>query len=185
MKKLFTIILLGLSFATFAYDYKLENVTVTDGDTVKATVIMGLNVALYKQSIRLLGFDTPETLHYKSKLELRAGLLVTLYVQKLRDAAKNFEIKGAKWDKYGNRIAGYMYLDGEELGQILIPLKFAREYHGEKKKPWTTEELQYIVDKLAPEFEPKKKTISNAPSVPSIRTILAGQVSFSPSTMMK
>ena len=46
------------------------------------------------------------------------------------------------WDKYGGRVLGELFLEtGENVAEILIHGRCARSYHGEKKKPWTLEEL--------------------------------------------
>ena len=46
------------------------------------------------------------------------------------------------WDKYGGRVLGELFLETvENLAEILIHGGSTRPYCGEKKKPWTLEEL--------------------------------------------
>ena len=43
------------------YFYKLLNVCVVDGDTIKADIDLGFGVVLKKRTIRLVGINAPET----------------------------------------------------------------------------------------------------------------------------
>lgn len=112
-----------------------------DGDTVKIIVLLGdLPV---KISLRILGVDTPEIKNGEGRLpeERHAAIKVRDYMRTLfsNNIAK---ICIRDWDKYGGRVLGDLFLEnGENVAEILIRGGWARPYHGEKKKPWTLEEL--------------------------------------------
>lgn len=112
-----------------------------DGDTVKIIILLG-DVAV-KLSLRILGIDTPEIKHADGRLpeEHTAAIKVRDYMKTLfpKNIAK---ICIRDWDKYGGRVLGELFLEtGENVAEILIHQGWARPYRGEKKKPWTLEEL--------------------------------------------
>ena len=112
-----------------------------DGDTVKIIVLFG-DVPV-RFSLRILGIDTPEIKHSEGRLpeEHNAAVKVRDYMRSLfpKNIAK---ICIRDWDKYGGRVLGELFLEtGENVAEILIHQGWARPYHGEKKKPWTLEEL--------------------------------------------
>jgi micrococcal nuclease len=112
-----------------------------DGDTVKIIVLFGETPV--KLSLRILGIDTPEIKHAEGRLpeEHVAAVKVRDYMRSLfpKNIAK---ICIRDWDKYGGRILGELFLEtGENVAEILIHGGWARPYRGEKKKPWTLEEL--------------------------------------------
>ncbi len=154
MKKLLTILLLGLSFVSFAGIYKLENITVKDGDTIKADILLGFGVKK-TDSIRLYGIDTPE-IHTRNKLEKRAGLLVKNWlINKIQNGKiiKLYTEDKEETGKFG-RPLGYISIDDLWLSNEMVELKFAKTYFGEKKKPWTDKELQHIIDVLEKSSSP-------------------------------
>lgn len=112
-----------------------------DGDTVKIIVLFGDIPVRF--SLRILGIDTPEIKHGEGRLpeEHIAAVKVRDYMRSL------FPLNIAKicirdWDKYGGRVLGELFLEtGENVSEILIHGRWARQYRGEKKKPWTIEEL--------------------------------------------
>ena len=112
-----------------------------DGDTVKIIVLFG-DVPV-RFSLRILGIDTPEIKHADGRLpeENKSAIKVRDYMRSLfpKNIAK---ICIRDWDKYGGRVLGELFLEtGENVAEILIHGGWARPYHGEKKKPWTLEEL--------------------------------------------
>ena len=112
-----------------------------DGDTVKIIILFGDIPVRF--SLRILGIDTPEIKHGDGRLpeEHYAAIKVRDYMR------LQFPINIAKicirdWDKYGGRVLGDLFLPtGENISEILISGGWARSYRGEKKKPWTLEEL--------------------------------------------
>ena len=112
-----------------------------DGDTVKIIVLF--RDIPVKFSLRIRGIDTPEIKNEEGRLPEEHTAAV-----KVRDYIRSFFPKNiAKicirdWDKYGGRVLGELFLEtGENVAEILIHGGWARPYHGEKKKPWTLEEL--------------------------------------------
>ena len=112
-----------------------------DGDTVKIIILFGETPVRF--SLRILGIDAPEIKNGEGRLpeEHKAAIKVRDYMRSL------FPTNIAKicirdWDKYGGRVLGELFLEtGENVAEILIHGGWARPYHGEKKKPWTLEEL--------------------------------------------
>ena len=43
------------------YTYKADVIKIIDGDTIDVNIHLGFDVILYKQRIRLMGIDTPES----------------------------------------------------------------------------------------------------------------------------
>jgi micrococcal nuclease len=112
-----------------------------DGDTVKIIVLFG-GIPV-KLSLRILGIDAPEIKNGEGRLpeENKAAVKVRDYMRSLfpKNIAK---ICIRDWDKYGGRVLGELFLEtGENVAEILIHQGWARPYRGEKKKPWTLEEL--------------------------------------------
>jgi endonuclease YncB( thermonuclease family) len=118
---------------------------VIDGDSIK--VLYRYGKRFHKISIRVNGVDTPEVSR-GSDLEKKAGAIVGKIVRDLV-LEKIIIVKFIKWDKYGGRLVGDVYLpDGKDtLCNFLITNKLGHSYSGKvKKTPWTDEELHYIVN---------------------------------------
>ncbi len=112
-----------------------------DGDTVKIIVLFGDTPV--RLSLRILGVDTPEIKNGEGRLpeEHVSAVKVRDYMRSLfpKSIAK---ICIRDWDKYGGRVLGELFLEtGENVSEILIHQGWARPYRGEKKRPWTLEEL--------------------------------------------
>ena len=56
------------------YTYKAYVVKIIDGDTIDVNIHLGFDVILYKQRIRLMGIDTPES-RTRDTEEKKFGLL--------------------------------------------------------------------------------------------------------------
>ena len=130
MFRIFLALLLLLPLPVLANDQKnylvpLQEIRVVDGDTVRIT---GLG------KIRLLGFDTPEMrgrCSYESQLAAQA-------TNRLKELLRNSDqiefTTQNRIDRYG-RLLGSIYVDGLNVGQILISERLAREYRG-RRLPW-------------------------------------------------
>lgn len=129
-------------------------VDVYDGDT--CTIIYEYGNEFLKTKIRVLGVDTPEksvrgALNNTDigDLEERAGEYVKESVVDLI-GDKIIKVKMNKFDKYGGRINGIIYLPIGSgyitLKDYLVSKKYAKPYLGGKKEPWTSEELVYILN---------------------------------------
>lgn len=128
-------------------------VSVYDGDSF--TVIFHYGRQPMKINVRLDGLDTPEKKPQKVvdkvprteeelRLEKAAALKITEWVSKLL-LEQLVYLHVIKWDKYGGRLRCKVSVKNQDLTQILIKKQWAREYHGEKKTPWTIPELKRIL----------------------------------------
>ncbi len=133
---------------------------VYDGDTCKVIILHGYVIPM-KLSIRIHGIDTPEIRCYSQQslhpeLEKKAGLFVRDYVKELLEN-QIVSLQILDWDKFGGRVLGTIYLpdsvsnkEGEGVNTTLtthlIGKKFGKPYHGEKKKKFEKEELEYIIN---------------------------------------
>ena len=122
------------------YVYVAEIVDWTDGDTVKVDVWIFLDFGfhnyqhnLFKQSMRLMGIDTPEkgkpnakeaTLF--SKIHAPVGTEVILKTYKMPTGYTSTE-------KYGRYLAD-VYIRDENLNEALVAAGLAVEYDGGTKK---------------------------------------------------
>jgi len=145
MKKLLAIIvLLGCGLIGAAAEYKLSNIYILDGDTIRADVELGLGVVLVEQSIRLDGIDTPE-IHTTNELEKAAGMVAKSRLTARIVAGGIATIRNVDRDKYG-RLLAVLAIDGTDICAELIKQGYARPYQGEAKKPWDMATLQKILD---------------------------------------
>ena len=89
---------------------------VRDGDTIE--VLYGDNQT---QAIRLIGVDTPETVHPEKPIECFGPEASDYTKQKLlgRDVGVELDSSQGEYDSY-NRILAYVYLDGENFNLDLI-----------------------------------------------------------------
>jgi micrococcal nuclease len=134
---------------TRRFFYKATITRVVDGDTMDVMFDLGLEV-YHSHSTRLNGIDTPEIYRPQTELEREAGKLVTEYI-KSQLLGKTIFIKTTKDSKYGDYL-GDVYLnefDVNPFNDFLINEGLARPYFGEKKEPWTVEQLNHIIQKLS------------------------------------
>ena len=127
----------------FKYKYIARVTSVYDGDgAYNATIDMGMKLYIEKQ-VRLYAVDTPE-LRGKQKV---AGRKVRDFVRKcILDKEVVLYTQKDKSGKYGRLLASIKFDDGKDLAKLLIKKGYAKEYFGEKKKPWTQKELDFIID---------------------------------------
>ena len=126
---------------------------VYDGDTF--TIFYVYKGVVLGTKIRLLGVDTPEvSLRGElnnteiGDLEEKAAIHVKNQVVNLiKD--KRLKVKLKKFDKYGGRVIGTLFLPPntgyDTLTDYLISKKYAKPYKGNKKEPWTQDELNFIL----------------------------------------
>ena len=101
-----------------------EVVSVVDGDTVK------LNINGAVESVRLIGIDTPETVHPSKPVECFGIEASNKAKQILTGQTVRFETDSSQGDrdKYG-RLLGYLFLsDGTNFNKIMIEQGYAYEY---------------------------------------------------------
>lgn len=101
-----------------------EVVSVVDGDTVK------LNIDGTTETIRLIGIDTPETVHPTKPVECFGIEASNKAKQLLSGQTVSFEMDASQGtrDKYG-RLLGYIILsNGSNFNELMIEQGYAYEY---------------------------------------------------------
>ena len=128
--------------------YRISVTRVVDGDTVDANVDLGFNLFTHDR-IRLLGIDTPES-RTRNKKEKSLGLKAKARLKELvatapkgRRGKRQIFLQTTKKGKgkFG-RILGTLWVNGENLNEILMRENHARPYFGGSKNelgPWTIE----------------------------------------------
>ena len=103
-----------------------SHLTVVDGDTVN----------LAGQSIRLVGFDTPETYRAECASERRLGDAATDRLRDLLARASSAQLAYLpRRDQYGRDLARLM-LDGRDVADIMVGEGLARRYTGGHRQSW-------------------------------------------------
>jgi micrococcal nuclease len=111
MKRLFLTLLLLSGFA-LADHYPVEKVT--DGDTIRVTVD-GVS-----ESVRLIGIDTPETVHPRLPVQPYGPEATAFVRETLGDGLVALELDLVPRDRYG-RLLAYVYLeDGRQLNLLVV-----------------------------------------------------------------
>lgn len=117
------------------YNYRIRKVI--DGDTVQI-VVPNLPVELGQTlNLRIYGVDTPEK-GYRARclLENTKSISSTKFTENAIASATLKQVRIIKWDKYGGRVLGDVFLDGKSLRKMLLDSGNAVEYYGDKKKGW-------------------------------------------------
>lgn len=101
-------------------------VRVVDGDTIEYG----------GQSIRLLGFDTPETYYADCPAEKARGDAATARLRELVRRAGSLQLfLRDERDRYGRGL-GRLFVDGQDVGDLLISEGLARRYSGRQRGEW-------------------------------------------------
>ena len=133
-------ILCMFAFPAFAEEYprySWEVLRVIDGDTVEIEAPYLPPPLAKKLSIRVYGVDTPEKgWRGKCDKEKALGAEASKFTQDLVNHAQTIMVELRKWDKFGGRVLGDLWIDGKSLTALLIENGYAREYHGEAKQSW-------------------------------------------------
>ena len=137
MKRYLFLLFLIIPFTVNAQDYYLCT-RVVDGDTIIA------NIDDKKESVRLIGVDTPETKHPKKPVQY-FGKEASAFTKQLVEGKKvRLEYDQQHRDKY-NRLLAYVYLeDGTFLNAEIIkqgygfaytrfPFKYLDDFRGYEK----------------------------------------------------
>lgn len=99
---------------------KCEVLRVVDGDTI---------VVKYNgkdEKVRLIGVDTPESVHPNETKNTEEGIKTSEYTKKrLTGKTVELELDVQERDKYG-RILAYVYIDGEMYNKELLKLGYAK-----------------------------------------------------------
>ena len=106
---------------TSAIDGEYEVISVTDGDTFE------INYNGTKEKVRLIGVDTPESVHPNSKKNNEYGKQASNYTKNLLERkVVKLEFDVSPRDKYG-RLLAYVYLEnGEMLNKKLLNKGYAQ-----------------------------------------------------------
>ena len=133
------------------YIYRCKVTRVVDGDTVDADIDLGFNM-IYKERIRLMGIDTPES-RTRNKREKTLGKASKARLQELVKS-NNPGVRGKKGTpiylqtskegkgKFG-RILGTLWVGTTNINEQLVAEGHARPYFGGSKGehgPWAVEE---------------------------------------------
>jgi len=112
-----------------------EVTSIYDGDTFRANIAEYPEIIGYRMGIRVNGIDTPEMRGKCKQEKALARKAKQFTVAKLR-SAKSIELRNMKRGKYF-RIVADVYVDDENLGEMLIDEKLAVAYDGgHKGKDW-------------------------------------------------
>lgn len=124
-------------------DFEIEQIIdVHDGDTCKVRLDLGFNIKMVV-GIRIGGMDAPELMGTSKA----AALVVRDTLIKWLAGARKLRFLSKGFDKYGGRWVGDIYDAAGPLPSVtkyLIGRKMAKAYAGDKKIPWTPEELVAI-----------------------------------------
>ena len=113
------------------YTYKADVVKIIDGDTIDVNIHLGFDVILYKQRIRLMGIDTPES-RTRNLEEKERGLLSKAYVENKCPVGSTIMIESLDRGKFG-RILGEVFADGVNLNLMMCKDGYAVQYYGQNK----------------------------------------------------
>ena len=133
------------------YVYRCVVTRVVDGDTVDADIDLGFNL-FTKDRIRLYGIDTPES-RTRNKKEKALGLASKERLKEIIKSAEPMPGKRGKKQiflqtskdgkgKFG-RILGTLWVNGQNVNDLLITEDHARPYMGGNKNElgeWTKQE---------------------------------------------
>ena len=123
--------------ATPALSTPYEITRVIDGDTVEIAVDFLPSPLPPKLSIRVMGIDTPEKApRAQCDAEAAHAKKASAFTKNAVANALEVDIKILKWDKYGGRVLGDVYLDHQSLAESLVSAGLARHYKGDAKQSW-------------------------------------------------
>lgn len=137
----------------YLYNYRLTYFEVSDGDGLKnCTLDEGRKHYEEDVDVRFAHIDCPETRRSKrwkiGDHHVKTGKLVKAYLEEYMSRFNIVWIKSHKQGKYP-RLIGVVMGDNTDVNQHLLDMKFAKPYKGGTKVPWTTEELDYMIDQLS------------------------------------
>lgn len=114
-----------------------EITRVIDGDTVEIAVDFLPEPLPPKLSIRVMGIDTPEKAP-RAQCDAEAALAkkASEFTKNAVASALEVDVVILKWDKYGGRVLGEVYLDHQSLAESLVSAGLARHYKGDAKQSW-------------------------------------------------
>ncbi|MGL4485352.1 MAG: thermonuclease family protein [Anaerovoracaceae bacterium] len=94
---------------------------VIDGDTIKVELNSG-----EKESLRLIGIDTPESVHPDKAKNSKEGKIASSYTKKILEGKNvGLEFDLQERDKYG-RLLAYVYIEDELINLTLLKEGYAK-----------------------------------------------------------
>lgn len=103
---------------------------VYDGDTIIVNITNWPSIVGRKMPIRIRGIDTPELRGSNKELANKAKDYTAKMV-----SSNSVEIKNLTRDKYF-RLDADVFVDGQNLANLLLEQKLAKKYDGGKKPSW-------------------------------------------------
>jgi endonuclease YncB( thermonuclease family) len=102
---------------------------VVDGDTIETE--LNLPAPLNKVYIRMVGIDTPESNHLANcESERTQGVGAKIFLENYLKGEKTMVVTNFKWDKYGGRIDGVIFVNEVNINELMISKKYAMPYDG-------------------------------------------------------
>jgi len=142
MKKLL-LLLLAVPVLAFAQKapkgvtYDAQILRVSDGDTIVIAAPFLPQPLKPELAVRIYGVDTPEKGHRaQCPSEAQRGEAASTFTKNLVSKGQQFQVVLYGWDKFGGRVLGDVFVNGQSVRQGLIANGFAREYFGEAKQSW-------------------------------------------------
>jgi endonuclease YncB( thermonuclease family) len=111
----------------------VEIVSVYDGDTIFVNIADWPDIIGKRIGVRLRGIDCPEMNDNRSSINHLAKEARQFVVDNV--AYKEISLENIERDKYF-RIVADVYVDGDNLSELLLKNKLAQEYDGGKKQKW-------------------------------------------------
>ena len=115
------------------YEYKAKVIKVIDGDTIDLDIILGFNIIMIKQRVRLYNIDTPES-RTRDLVEKTFGLYAKAFLKQHCpvDSIITIHTHLDKKGKFG-RILGELYVKGININEKLLTEHFGVRYTGQNK----------------------------------------------------
>ena len=115
---------------------RLQTATVENVSPNRLTVVDGDTVLLAGETIRLIGFDTPETYRAQCDAERAQGDAATERLRELLARASSARLAyQPRRDRYGRELARLM-LDGRDVADIMVGEGLASRYSGGQRRSW-------------------------------------------------
>lgn len=113
--------------------YRAIGHEVYDGDTFTTGIHIWLG-QIVRTRIRINGIDAPEL---RSKCETEKIKARASKQALIRLLTSNVELRNIKYGKWAGRVVADVFIDGENIADIMVDLGYARRYDGKsKRKPW-------------------------------------------------
>lgn len=125
---LWRVLVLGTMFATGASAERIDpaSIRVIDGDTI----------VLHGQTVRLVGFDTPETWKPECDFERVLGQHATDRLVELVSSGRGVDVMMLPGRDRYNRDLGRLFIGNVDVSEILTTEGLARPYEGGQREGW-------------------------------------------------